>query len=80
MAIGHWQLLILVVIVLVFFVGPKKLPDIGKSLGKSIRNFKKALNEEEDTLDVTDSAKAEKIESSSEANARKASETQKDKV
>lgn len=80
MAIGHWQLLILVVIVLVFFVGPKKLPDIGKSLGKSIRNFKKALNEE-DTLDVTDSAKAERIESNSEdAQATKSTTSEKDKA
>lgn len=80
MAIGHWQLLILVVIVLVFFVGPKKLPDIGKSLGKSIRNFKKALNEEEDTLDVTNSAKAERIESQSEDETAKSKSTEKDKA
>jgi len=40
----HW--LILLVIVLLFF-GPKKLPDLGKSLGKAIRGFKDALNTED---------------------------------
>lgn len=80
MAVGYWQLIILVVIVLIFFVGPKKLPDIGKSLGKSIRDFKKALNED-DTLDVTDSAKAERIESNSdEAQTSKSKTSEKDKA
>src|SRR4030081_3492737 len=35
-------ILILVVALLIF--GPKRLPDIGKSLGKGIREFKGALN------------------------------------
>lgn len=62
MALGPWQIALIVVIILVFFVGPKKLPELSKSLGKSIRDFKKALKEDEDALDVTNSAKAEKIE------------------
>lgn len=72
MALGPWQIALIVVIILVFFVGPKKLPELSKSLGKSIRDFKKALKEDEDTLDVTDSAKAEKIEG-------RYTETQKEK-
>ena len=37
----------LVVIFLVFFLlfGAKRLPEIGRSLGEGIREFKKALNE-----------------------------------
>ncbi len=35
---------VLAVVLLIF--GPGKLPDIGKSLGKGIRNFKKETDEE----------------------------------
>jgi sec-independent protein translocase protein TatA len=42
-SISHW-LIILVVVLL--FVGPSKLPGLGKSLGEAIRGFKKGLNEE----------------------------------
>jgi sec-independent protein translocase protein TatA len=38
------HLLILLAIILVLF-GPSKLGDIGGTLGKSIRDFKKAMNE-----------------------------------
>lgn len=36
---------VVLVIVLILF-GPKKLPDIGASLGKGIRDFKKAVENE----------------------------------
>lgn len=58
------HLLILLVIVLVIF-GPKRLPGLGKSLGESIRGFKKGINGEAD-IDVTDSAK--RIEEEKEKN------------
>lgn len=38
-------ILILVIVLLVF--GPGKLPETGTALGKAIREFKKALNEDE---------------------------------
>ena len=38
------HLLVLLVIVLIIF-GPGKLPELGSSIGKAIRGFKKALNE-----------------------------------
>ena len=37
------ELVIILVIALIIF-GPGKLPDIGKSLGKSIKEFKDATN------------------------------------
>jgi TatA/E family protein of Tat protein translocase len=49
------HLIIFLVIVLIFF-GPKRLPGLGKSLGESLRNFKKGLNGTGD-IDVTDTAK-----------------------
>jgi sec-independent protein translocase protein TatA len=38
------HLLIILVIALIVF-GPKRLPDLGKGLGKSIRDFKDAMDE-----------------------------------
>ena len=38
------HLLIILVIVLVIF-GPKRLPEIGRGLGKGIREFKGSMNE-----------------------------------
>ena len=39
------HLLVLLVIVLVIF-GPSKLGDVGGAMGKAIKDFKKAMNEE----------------------------------
>ncbi len=39
------HLLIILIIVLIIF-GPGKLPELGNSLGKAIRGFKKAMDEE----------------------------------
>jgi sec-independent protein translocase protein TatA len=41
------KILLIVVVILIFF-GPKKIPDLAQSLGKGIREFKKAMR------DVTD--------------------------
>ena len=47
------HLLLLGVIFLIFF-GPKRLPQLGQSLGKAIRGFKEGLNEmDADSKDVT---------------------------
>ena len=40
LSIGHW-IIVLVVVVILF--GPKRLPELGSSLGEGIRNFKKGL-------------------------------------
>lgn len=52
---GVPELLIILVIGLVLF-GPGKLPDVGKALGKSIREFKNA-NKDEEPKNITDEAK-----------------------
>ena len=53
------HLLVILVIVLIIF-GPGKLHDLGNSIGKAIRGFKKAMDEPEHVQ--TDSADAKKIE------------------
>jgi sec-independent protein translocase protein TatA len=49
-SIGMPELIIIFVIALIIF-GPRKLPELGRSLGKSINEFKKASNELRNTLD-----------------------------
>ena len=44
--IGFWELVLILLIVLLVF-GAAKLPEIGRALGKAIREFKKATNEPE---------------------------------
>jgi len=44
---GLGELVIILLIVLVVF-GPKKLPEIGKSLGDAIRQFKGAADSKEE--------------------------------
>jgi len=46
-SIGLPELLIIVVIVLIFF-GPGKLPDLGSAMGKAIRGFKKSMSDPEE--------------------------------
>lgn len=41
MGIGFTELIVILVIILILF-GPGKLPEIGKALGKGIREFKDA--------------------------------------
>ena len=48
--LGVPELIIILIIGLVLF-GPGKLPDVGKALGKSIREFKSATTESEKTED-----------------------------
>src|SRR5512135_3119534 len=43
-SIGPTELILIFVIALLVF-GPKKLPEIGKSVGKALREFKKASDE-----------------------------------
>lgn len=43
--LGVPELLVILIIGLIFF-GPGKLPDIGTALGKSMREFKQAINGE----------------------------------
>ncbi len=42
--IGFQEMLVILVVVLIFF-GPKRLPDLAKSIGKGIAEFKKASDE-----------------------------------
>lgn len=49
-SVGLPELLLIFIIALLLF-GPKKLPEIGKTLGRSIAEFKKASNDLKRTLE-----------------------------
>jgi sec-independent protein translocase protein TatA len=42
--LGFWEITILALVILLVF-GAKRLPEIGQSLGKGIREFKRSLKE-----------------------------------
>jgi sec-independent protein translocase protein TatB len=50
------ELLVILVIALLF-LGPKKLPDVASTLGKAIRQFRKATQDLQDQLQVDDEVK-----------------------
>jgi TatA/E family protein of Tat protein translocase len=48
--IGMPELIVIMVIALIIF-GPRKLPELGRSLGRSLGEFRRASNELKQTLD-----------------------------
>jgi TatA/E family protein of Tat protein translocase len=44
--------LILILAIALIVIGPKKLPDLAKSLGRAMREFKKATNEFKESIQI----------------------------
>lgn len=63
--IGWTEIAIVVVLIVILILGPKKLPELGSALGRSITGFKKGLKETKDDVqaaikeDVTAEPKGE---------------------
>ena len=66
--LGMWEMLLIFLVVLLLF-GAKRLPEIGSSLGKGIREFKSSVKEIEGELKTP-------IEDRSTSTASKSEETE----
>ncbi len=53
-SIGPWELGAILLLALLIF-GPGKLPEVGKLLGKGMKDFKKAVSDVEDSVKIEDS-------------------------
>lgn len=51
--IGTQELILILGVALLVF-GPQKLPEIGKAVGKGLREFKKATNELQNSIAIDD--------------------------
>ncbi len=47
--LGVWEILLIMVVVLLVF-GAKRLPEVGGSIGKGIREFKRSLTDTSDAI------------------------------
>lgn len=50
---GGWEVVVILAVILLLF-GGKKLPELAQGLGKGIKEFKKATNEEVDKEETED--------------------------
>lgn len=57
--------IILIIAVVVLIFGPKRIPQLGKSIGEAIRGFKKGLDGKENVASNTD-PESEKLKDSDE--------------
>ena len=51
MGLGFWELIIILAVIF-FIFGGRKIPEISRGIGLSVRNFKKGLHEP-DAIDIT---------------------------
>jgi sec-independent protein translocase protein TatA len=54
--VGPWQIVLIVAIVLLLF-GGRKIPELMRGLGGGVKEFKKAMREEDDETPKDDSKK-----------------------
>lgn len=58
MRLGPWEIALILILALVLF-GGGKLAGVGKALGKSIKDFKKEMKDDDEPADKTNQDKAE---------------------
>lgn len=69
---GGMEWLLIALVVLLLF-GGKKIPELAKGLGSGIKNFKKAVKDDDE--EVADAKKVDEIEKKSEVNTTDKNET-----
>ena len=70
-SLGMPELIVIFVIALIVF-GPRKLPELGRSLGRGIAEFKKATNDFQNTLEQEINADKQRSEAAATAAAQAA--------
>lgn len=43
--VGHWWVILLVLLIVLIVYGPGKIPDVGSAIGKAVREFRKASSD-----------------------------------
>ncbi len=51
--LGAGEILLIVLVILILF-GSKKIPELAQGIGKGMREFKKALNDVQEDIKITD--------------------------
>lgn len=54
--LGIWEILIILVIILLIF-GPRRLPEMAKGIGQSVREFRKGIRDMKDDIASDDAPK-----------------------
>lgn len=54
-----WQEILLILLIALLLFGAKKIPDLARSLGKGIKEFKKGMKEIDNPIEDTKSEKEE---------------------
>jgi len=69
-----WPEIILILVIIMIFFGVGRLPQVGESIGKAIRSFKKAqsTDEEEEKSSTTAESSTEKTSSTKKTSSKKA--------
>ena len=52
---GHWEILIIFLVILLIF-GAKRIPEMAQGLGKGIREFRRAMRDVQEEIDVSNSS------------------------
>ncbi len=71
---GGWELFAIILVIVLLF-GGKKIPELAKGLGKGIKDFKKAVNEDDEPAAEVKKAEPKEIEAKAQEAAPQATET-----
>lgn len=64
--LGVWEILLILVVILLIF-GPRRLPEMAKGIGQSVREFRKGIRDMKDDIERDEPKKATVVETSASA-------------